>query len=1290
MIHSTNEVMSSGISAPAVEGGKQNQQRESYQLLFERNPLPMWIYDLETLRFLEVNEAAIHHYGYSVEEFLSMTIKDIRPPEDHPRLEKAVEKVRSTGSLNSSSHWKHIRKNGSTIAVEITGFPLEWNGSPAELIIAHDVTEQFGFEEQLRNSRASLKAILESTDQAIWSVDRNFRYTEFNEHFRKFVFDSTGQKPGIGIAIDEILPPDEAEFWKNHCRRALLGDQFSIEISSVVSSDVRHYKVIFTPVKMAGTADAVTVFCQDITEFKRSGMQKENLLKALKERVKELRVLHKTARILQREDEQLSAIFQCVVQLLPNAWQYPEVAAARIRFDGEQYSTKNYYDAPWRQRGEFSTSSGKSGCIEVVYLEERPSENIGPFLNEEKELLVSLSEMIRVFLENREMKAALKESEQRFRHLIENSTDVVVTVTPEGTLTYASPSIVRVLGYSEDELVGRPFLEIVHEEDRQHWLKVMMQIMQDPSASISVEVRTRHKDHRWIWVETTGVNMLQVPSVRAIVGNFRDVTDRKTAMDELSRSREWFKTIFEASRDGIVVEGKEIIVYANSAFARLYSYDSPEELIGRHVSVIQSDRDNERMLEFGRRRLRGEFVPSTYEFKGKARGGEDIDVEASVSTSVIGGSTFIVTMLRDIRDRKSAEKALEESEERYRNFFQDDLSGNFISTQEGKIISCNPSFARIFGFSSPEEATMTSAGTLFKNAGERENYGTLLEKNPSLENLERAMVRKDGTMIDVVANIGGGFDEKGRLIYIKGYILDVTVQKQAVKKLSEQAALLDITRDAILVRDLDGRILFWNKGAERMYGWNREEALGSQITDVLFVTQKHAFIAGELEVLSKGEWSRDFQQTTKEGRELVVSSTWTLVRDDAGNPKSILMVDTDITEKKSLESQFLRTQRLESLGTLAGGIAHDLNNVLGPILMGAEVMKRRTSDIPSLKLLDSMEASARRGAEMVKQVLAFARGIEGERAHVPVKHLIDEMITLITETFPKSLVIRKNLHKDVPAVLGDATQIHQVLLNLAVNARDAMPEGGTITLELSSMKLDDSYAKMHPDAKPGRYVVMEVSDSGKGILPSILEKIFDPFFTTKEQGKGTGLGLSTVLGIVRGHGGFINVYSEVSKGTKFRVFLPAAADSAAFSAGEEEKVAPSGNGELILVVDDESSIRDISRITLESHGYQVLTAADGTEAVAAFMERKDEVKAMITDMAMPFMDGPATIRALNRLKPDLPIIACSGLFANNADVNRFGPCVKGFLLKPFTAAKLLTMLHGALHNEPTTHETNNA
>ncbi|MEX2191445.1 MAG: PAS domain S-box protein, partial [Bacteroidota bacterium] len=547
----------------------QNGHREPYQLLFERSPLPMWIYDLETFGFLEVNEAAVRRYGYSREEFLSMTIKDIRPVEDLPRLEKAVEKVRSLEDLSFSSPWKHIRKDGTVMAVEITGFPLQWNRRPAELVAAHDIAEQFEVEMKLRSSRASLKSILESSDQAIWSVDRNFRYSEFNECFKRSLLDSTGKEPKIGCSIDEVLPAEEAEFWKNQYRRALRGEQFSIEFSNVVFSDVRHYKVTFTPVVIGEKTDAVTVFSQDITEFKRSGIQKESLLNALKERVKELRVLHNTGRVLQRDAESLPAIFQAVAELLPDAWQYPGITAARILFDDKEYCTANYADSLWRLQREFITSSGKSGCIEVVYLEERPDESIGPFLNEEKELLDSLGEMIRVFLDNRVMKTAIRESEQRYRHLIENSTDVVVTTTPEGVLTYTSPSIARILGYSENELIGRRFMDFIHPEDQQNTLQAMEQIVQGAAASISIEVRVRHKDQHWIWVESAAVNMLEVPSVRAIVGNFRDITDRKNAVDELTRSREWFKTIFEASRDGIVVEEKEIIVYANSAFGRL-------------------------------------------------------------------------------------------------------------------------------------------------------------------------------------------------------------------------------------------------------------------------------------------------------------------------------------------------------------------------------------------------------------------------------------------------------------------------------------------------------------------------------------------------------------------------------------------------------------------------------------------------------------------------------------------------------------------------------------------------
>ena len=389
----------------------------------------------------------------------------------------------------------------------------------------------------------------------------------------------------------------------------------------------------------------------------------------------------------------------------------------------------------------------------------------------------------------------------------------------------------------------------------------------------------------------------------------------------------------------------------------------------------------------------------------------------------------------------------------------------------------------------------------------------------------------------------------------------------------------------------------------------------------------------------------------------------------------------DITERKKLEQQFLRAQRMEGIGTLAGGIAHDLNNVLGPIILSIDLLKMKFPDQDSQDLISIIATSAQRGASMVNQVLSFARGVAGKRVELEVKHVIRDMEKIANETFLKSIRIHTSLPDDLWPVVGDPTQVHQVLLNLCVNARDAMPNGGRLTLTAENVAIDAHYAGLTGEAKPGPYVLLQVEDDGAGIAPEVLEKIFDPFFTTKEIGKGTGLGLSTTMAIVKSHGGFIQVSSELGSGTKFKVYLPALEGAPREESGATEVKLPRGDGELILVVDDEFSVRQITKQTLEAFGYRVVLAVDGTEAVAAFAQQGKEIAAVVTDMMMPVMDGPATIQVLRRMDPRLPIIAASGLTSNGQAAEVAGLGVQHFLPKPYTAEALLTTLRQMLANQ---------
>lgn len=527
--------------------------------------------------------------------------------------------------------------------------------------------------------------------------------------------------------------------------------------------------------------------------------------------------------------------------------------------------------------------------------------------------------------------------------------------------------------------------------------------------------------------------------------------------------------------------------------------------------------------------------------------------------------------------------------------------------------------------------------------------------------------------IDIQAMKAGAADylEKSQLnaALLERSIRYALERKHSERKIREQAALLDVATDAIFVCDLKNKILFWNKAAERLYGWKSQEAIGKQTAQLWQEKSSSQFQSSFNTLIKNGAWEGELKQITKSGVEIIVESRWTLVPEFDSNSQAILVVNTDITQKKQLEGQFFRAQRLESIGTLASGIAHDLNNVLAPILMTAQLLESQLHDDRSKRFLPIIVNNAKRGANLVKQVLSFTRGIEGDRTPLQLKHLITEIQQVIRETFPKSIQVTTQIDPDLWTVAANATQLHQVLMNLCVNARDAMPDSGTLTISAENLFIDENYAKMNIEAKVGNYILIIISDTGIGMSSQIIDRIFEPFFTTKELGKGTGLGLSTVLGIVKSHGGFINVYSEPRKGSKFQVYLPALQIPEINEDSEPEL--PIGNGELILVVDDEDSIRDITKTSLETFKYKAITASDGIEAIALYAEHRNEISIVLTDIVMPIMDGLTTIRTLKKINPMVKIIAVSGLISSDKmnTVTEIG--VKAFLSKPYTAKQLL-------------------
>ncbi len=521
------------------------------------------------------------------------------------------------------------------------------------------------------------------------------------------------------------------------------------------------------------------------------------------------------------------------------------------------------------------------------------------------------------------------------------------------------------------------------------------------------------------------------------------------------------------------------------------------------------------------------------------------------------------------------------------------------------------------------------------------------------------------------------FDEVGRVTGAVNLLVDVTEQTQALETIREQAALLDAASDAIYVRDLQHTIIYWNKGAETVYGWTRSEALGRKANELFSVDEQ--FTAAHEALLRDGTWSGELTNTVKPGNHVHAFCRWTLVRDDEGRPKSVLVINTDMTEKQQLLEQFHQAQHLECLGTLASEIAHDLNNILTSILMTASLVRESIKNPEDLRIIDLMEGCALRGAEVVKQILAFARGLPGNRGPVQLRRLFQEMTSIVEKTFPRNIAFKNDAPKDLWLVQANVGQLHQVLMNLCINARDAMPDGGSLSLRASNVMVDELLARAESGARPGPHVCVTVADTGCGIPADQFDKISTPFFTTKDTGKGTGLGLSTVLSIVKNHAGFVKINSKIPGGTVFQVYLPAQPEMKPEAPSGKEKLPPKSNQELVLLVDDEIAMRNVIERALTGHGYRVLSASNGFDAANMILEHRSELRALITDATMPLIDGPGLVRRLKELEIEIPVICMSELdlnpSTNGLRENLTDLGVKVFLQKPFQLVALLWLLH---------------
>ena len=793
--------------------------------------------------------------------------------------------------------------------------------------------------------------------------------------------------------------------------------------------------------------------------------------------------------------------------------------------------------------------------------------------------------------------------------------------------------------------------------------------------------------------------------LRALPNRVENALQARRIRSELRESESRLRDLFDGTSDLIQSVSRDgRILYVNRAWRETMGYSEDEVPALNMFTLIREDRRDHCRALF-QRILAGEDV-GLAEMVFETKDGRAVSLEGRIQVRYAGCvAVSTKSILRNVTERKEKDeqlKLLESCLARVNEIVMI-TEAEPLDLPGPRIVYVNDAFEKITGYSR-EETLGKTPRILHGPDTDHEECRRVRQSLERWETVSTTLLNytSDGRAFWNELTIAPVADSTGWITHWVAVERDVTERKLTEAKLKDLTGNLeklvtertgelveseerfrqmaDAINEVFCMMDIaTGSILYVSPSYERI--WKRTcKSLYDQPLD--WFSCIHAddrkMVANSFQSTPGAKNEIDYRIILKDGATRWIHSRVFFVRNEAGEPFRAVCIASDFTESKPMREQMLRTQRLESLGTLSGGVAHDLNNALSPILMGLDLLRHRYRD--DTDMIDTMESSAKRGAAMVRQLLTFAKGVEGERALIHPEVLIREMAKIINGTFPKNIQLEISFTPNDDPVLGDATQLHQVLLNLCVNARDAMPSGGVLKLSTNSVDMDSSFASSISDARPGRYVEWRVSDTGCGIPPAVLERMFEPFFTTKDTDKGTGLGLSTALGIVKSHGGCIDVHSKLGNGATFSIFLPVAEDvsSASAAIGETPAEGFRGNGESVLVVDDELPVREMTRAVLQSINFKVATARDGTEAIINVAELRDNLSLVITDLHMPHMDGIGFIRLLRRMAPSAAVVVASGRIddASAKELEALG--IKAVLNKPFTQEKLIIAIKRAL------------
>jgi len=888
--------------------------------------------------------------------------------------------------------------------------------------------------------------------------------------------------------------------------------------------------------------------------------------------------------------------------------------------------------------------------------------------------------VVRDISDRKRTEEALRERENRYRHLIDGAIDFVYRTDRKGFFTFANPVALKVFGYSEQEFIGRHYLDLIAPEHRGNSQRFYENQLVKRIPNTYHEFPLLTKDGRTLWIGQNVQLLMEGEEVTGFQAIARDLTKTKHVEELLRTSEERLRLAWQTIPDALSVSklSDGTFVEINSGYTVLTGY-TRDEIVGRSSLDIPtwgdpSDRDAFAATIMREGRIRN------FETVARRKDGELRTIEISAGLMTVEGEPHLLAISRDIEDLKRAQTRLQESEATLGTLLQAAPIGIGQVSADRTLGWTNQLLCSMLGYSS-EELFGKSARMVYESEEEFLRVGR--EKHPDVikhgtGSVETRFRRKDGTVFDVLlssSSILTGDLSQGMVFTA----MDITERKRVEQHLKRLVAAVESAQEAIMVTDREGAIVYVNPMFEDITGYSQQEVLGENPRILKSGKHGRGFYEEMWSALLAGEvWRGRLINRRKDGTLYQETATISSVRDESGQIVNYVAVKRDITEEVMLQQQLLHAQKMEAIGTLAGGVAHDFNNLLQAILGYSDLllMKKGWEELDRKKL-EVIQHAARDGADLVARILTFSRKVGPKVRPLDLNQEILKAEPLLRRTLPRMIEIRLMLAEAVQVIDADPAQLEQVLLNLATNAQHAMPDGGQLIIETSNVSLSDEYLRTHLKAKRGKYVLLTVSDTGVGMEPEILGRIFEPFFTTKANGEGTGLGLSMVHGIVSQHGGYIRCYSEAGIGTSFKIYFPVSA-SDLISDLTWTREMPAFGTETILLVDDDDSVREVARQMIEVGGYKVLTARSGEEALEVYNSRREEISLIILDLIMPGMGGKRCLELLLEIDPDVRVLVATGYSSNGVLIERETGGARGVISKPYDAKDILAAIRKVL------------